>query len=511
MSLLRPSTGRSRWPRHPVIFEINTWPWLAALGDGPQSPRPFDRVPEAEWDRIAAMGVDAVWLMGVWERSPLGIEIALGDAELVASFQAVLPDLAAGDVVGSPYCIRDYEVDPRLGGRSGLAVARQALATRGVRLLLDFVPNHVAPDHPWTVEHPEYFVRGDSADLAERPEEFLSLAGHVVARGRDPYFPPWRDVAQLDTSSPALRTAMVATLLDIADQCDGVRCDMAMLPMNEVFERTWGERVGPAPPTDYWPDVIGPVRAEHPDFLFVAEAYWDMEGQLRQQGFDHCYDKGLYDRLVGQDAESIRLHLSDDVSYQEGLVRFIENHDESPAASAFERGHHEAAAIVALTQAGARLVYDGQTSGRRTHVPVFLGRRPLEEHDEELGDFYRRLLDVLRGETFRSGRWRLCDRWARSDDDAWQQLVAWCWEGADRWLIVVNLGPRFASGLVAAQWHDLGGQDWRLTDPTTGVELRRTGDDLGRGLSVGLEPWRWHIFHLRPFSPTEIVGAEEVS
>ena len=87
---------------------------------------------------------------------------------------------------------------------------------------------------------------------------------------------------------------------------------MAMLMMNDVFERTWGERAGDRPAEDYWPTVIAAVRRAHPDFLFMAEAYWDLEWALQQQGFDYCYDKRLYDRLVHEGAEAVRGHLCAD-------------------------------------------------------------------------------------------------------------------------------------------------------------------------------------------------------
>ena len=186
-------------------------------------------VPAEEWDRVTPDGVDAVWLMGVWERSPAGIDLALGTEEQMASFRAALPDFDDADVIGSAYCIRRYEVDGRFGGRKGLAAARAALADRGVRLLVDFVPNHVAPDHPWLTEHPEYFVQGTSDDLADQPASFLAVGDVVIARGRDPFFPPWPDVAQLNAFAPGLRQAAAETLIDIGEQADGVRCDMAML------------------------------------------------------------------------------------------------------------------------------------------------------------------------------------------------------------------------------------------------------------------------------------------
>ena len=116
------------------------------------------------------------------------------------------------------------------------------------------------------------------------PASFVEVGGRVLANGRDPYFPAWPDVVQLNAFDPALRSAAVETVRSIADQCDGVRCDMAMLVMNDVFARTWGARVGPAPGAEYWPTVITAVRETHPGFVFLAEAYWDLEWSLHAAG-----------------------------------------------------------------------------------------------------------------------------------------------------------------------------------------------------------------------------------
>ena len=243
-------------------------------------------------------------------------------------------------------------------------------------------------------------------------------AGTVFALGRDPFFPAWPDVLQLNAFHPGLRQAVIETLSEIAGQCDGVRCDMAMLLLNPIFERTWGTRAGPRPADDYWASVIPAIKERHPGFKFIAEAYWDLEWELQQQGFDHCYDKKLYDRMEHGDAENVRLHLLADRAYQDGMVRFIENHDEPRAAAAFPPGKARAAAVAVLTLPGARLLHEGQLEGRKVRLPVFLGRRPEERRDDNLHSFYVRLLGVVARDAFHDGEWRLCDaeRVARQPD-----------------------------------------------------------------------------------------------
>ena len=482
-------------PARPTVYELNTAVWLERLGRPRGRPLTLGEVPAEQWDSLASLPVDAVWLMGVWQRSPAGIEIALRNPDVQSGNRAALPDLRPEDVIGSPYCVRDYVVDARFGGPDALAAARQSLADRGLALILDYVPNHVAPDHPWVTAKAGCLLAGSEQELSDHPDAFLRTTGGIFANGRDPYFPPWPDVVQLNAFSPELRGAVADTLIGVGSQCDGLRCDMAMLMTNEVFTRTWGERVGPAPQADYWPELIGRVKSAHPDLLFMAEAYWDMEWTLQQQGFDLCYDKRLYDRLVHDSPDSIRGHLQADRSYQEGLIRFIENHDEPRAAATFEpaQGAGRGDRVSALE--GARLYHDGQLDGFRTHIPVFLTRGPDEHADSELHAFYARLLCAVAESGLRRGDWRLCDCGGWPDNASWQQLIALCWSsGETRNLVVVNYADQPAQARVHLPWSELAGKDWQLSDRLNGVEFIRSGDELAAdGLYVGLDPWAAHF------------------
>lgn len=496
------------WPRHPIVYEVNAWAWLGEVSARAGRAVDLGTVPDAEWDALAAWRPDAVWLMGVWERSPEGRRIALGNEELVRSFRAALPDLDLdADVVGSPYCIRRYVADARLGGPAGLARARAELARRGLRLVLDLVPNHVAPDHPWAREAPEYFVGGTPEDAARAPEAFLEVDGRAIARGRDPYFAPWPDVLQLDAFSPGYRRALADTLVEIASQCDAVRTDMAMLLVNRVFARTWAGRVGAPPEAELWREVLGEVRRRRPGFLAMAEAYWEMEWELQQLGFDLCYDKRLYDRMVAGSGEGVMQHLGAGLDYQEKLVRFVENHDEPRAAH--ELGARARAAAVAVaTLPGARLFHEGQFEGRKVRLPVFLGRRPEEPVEPGLPGFYRKLLAEAGEAVYRDGAFATCEIGGWRDNRSCRNLAAWCWklgasraEGRDddvRRLVIVNLGTERSQALVRVPWPELAERVWKLEDVLDGSRFDRSGADMaGPGLFVELEAGAWHLLAVR--------------
>jgi hypothetical protein len=487
------------WPARPVIYEINTWVWLSELSRQYKRAITLDTVPSEQWNALALPGVDAVWLMGVWERSQEGIRIANENADLQADFRRALPDYTPADNVGSAYCVHRYIADEHLGGSEGLAAARRMLAQLGLRLILDFVPNHVAPDHPWVFQHPEYFVQGTRADLVQSPNAFFEVNGTVIARGRDPYFPPWQDVAQLNAFNPNLRQAVIEILNSIAEQCDGVRCDMAMLLLNNIFERTWGKHAGELPQEEYWREILSATRSRHPNMLFIAEAYWDLEWDLQQLDFDFCYDKRLYDRLEHDNAESIRLHLTADLDYQDRLVRFIENHDEPRAAATFSPEKERAAALTIMTLPGAKLLYEGQLEGRRVRPSVFLARRPVESLDLDLQSFYYKLLMMVKESGSRVGKWQLCERTGWPDNSSYLNLVAWCWNLDEAcYLVVVNLSEFRSQAQVYLPWESLTGRTWQLTEELNGNMFERDGDQMrSTGLYVDLPAWRYHFLRFQ--------------
>jgi hypothetical protein len=488
------------WPAKPIIYEINTWVWLNTLSRLYNWPVTLENVPDRVVDDIAALGVDAVWLMGVWMRSPAAQASA---RKYAGEYKSALPDLAADDIIGSPYAVGAYQVDENLGGRHGLASFRRRLHERGMKLILDFVPNHIATDHAWVRIHPDYLVLGTPQDLRKRPDTFFSARDAtgqtiVVAHGRDPHFPGWIDTAQVNAFSPGARRALLTTLLDIASQCDGVRCDMAMLLLNEVFARTWQGYVGAPPESDFWPEIIPKVKAEYPDFLFIGEVYWDLEFKLQQQGFDYTYDKRLYDRIMDCNVAEIHNHLIAPIGFQRRMVRFIENHDEQRVLEVLGLERECAAATLVCTLPGATLLHDGQLTGRRVKLPVQIGRQPYEPAIPELEAFYRRLLQEVRSPIYQTGEWRLFDPAPAKENGTHENLLAYGWRGgeADYRLIVVNLTDEQSQAHIDLDvWPGIASHDWNLHDVLNGQTYQRQGehmDDLG--LYVDLPPNQFHIF-----------------
>jgi len=486
------------WGKNPVIYEINTWVWLEEISQRYQTPVTLANVPDSIWDELANLQIDAAWLMGVWERSPRGIAISNKNSGNLADFRKALPDFSFADNVGSPYCIRRYIADQNLGGPDGLAIARKKLADRGINLILDFVPNHVAHDHPWVEEFPDYFIRGDQNDLQNDPVTFVQIDSNIFACGKDPYYPAWQDVVQVNAFRPGLREKAIETTTRIAGLCDGVRCDMAMLMLNKVVAQTWGTRAGSAPVKDYWEELVPAVKRTNSNFIFIAESYWDLEWELMQQGFDYCYDKRLYDRLEKNERDLVRLHLTADPAYQSRLLRFIENHDEPRAAAIFSLEKEKMLALAIATLPGAKLFHEGQFEGRKIKLPVFLRRRPDEHADPCQHGFYSTLLAQIKQELFHDGQWQWFEPRGWTGNTAFQNLLSWGWSSNEaQYVVVINMSGAVATGQIPIPWDFLKGENWRLADPLSGISFDRNGDEMvNPGLYVSLPAWGTHFFRV---------------
>jgi hypothetical protein len=484
---------------YPLLYQINTRVWLTELTRALGRPATLDDIPDAELGRLAELGFDWVWFLSVWQTGPAAQQVSRSNAGWRKEFEDTLPDLREEDIAGSGFAIQNYTVHSDLGGAAALTRLRERMKKRGLKLMLDFVPNHMAPDHPWVNEHPDYFVHGADDDLANAPQNYCRVQTRngplVFAYGRDPYFAGWPDTLQLNYANPELQQAMIGELERIAGQCDGVRCDMAMLVLPDVFERTWGLKA-----ELFWPKATQHVREKSPAFTFMAEVYWDMEWTMQQQGFDYAYDKRLYDRLRDGHARPVREHFLAGLDYQNKLARFLENHDEPRAAATFSTEIQEAAAVITFLSPGLRFFHHGQFEGRRKRISPHLVRAPEEPVDRNLMQFYDRLLSVLRNPAVRTGAWQLLECVPAWDgNSSWDSFLAFAWQGADdeRLLVTVNYAPNQSQCYVRLPFTDLGNGQWRLKDLLGDATYDREGEDLSaRGLYLDEAAWKTSVFSL---------------
>jgi glycosidase len=487
-------------PRYPSLFQINTRVWLQRLSREAGKRVTLADIDDATLDGFAKQGFDWIWLLSVWQTGAAGRAVSRSNPQWRAEFPAVLPDLTENDICGSGFAITGYNVSEALGGEAALAQFRESLERRGIKLLLDFVPNHTALDHPWVRAYPDYYIEGSEEALADAPGNYLRLdtdrGPRILAYGRDPNFPGWPDTLQLNYANPELHAGRLGELIAIAGKCDGVRCDMAMLLLPEIFQRTWG--ITPEP---FWPNATTAVHAKYPDFTFMAEVYWDLEWALQQQGFAYCYDKRLYDRLRDGHVRPIRDHLLAGLDYQDKLVRFLENHDEPRAASEFSWPQHQAAAIITYFVPGLRFFYQGQSDGARVRVPTHLCRGPIEPTNPEIAAFYTRLLRVVKTGAFRDGAWSQIQpqpawpgNWT-SDD-----FIAYAWVGDTGacYIVVVNYADNQGQCRLPPRFPEFRGKPVRLIDLMGTEVYHRDGSNMiDSGLYIDHAPWHFNVFELR--------------
>ena len=361
----------------------------------------FDQITDAELAELSQLGFDAVWMMGVWR---------------ISEGARTISKISSEDFEGSPYAVPLYEINRELGGRSRFARLVKRARGAGLSVIVDFVSNHMAVDSPWITQRADLFVRSDTKARTQSTNEFfLARSGDAIAFGRDPYFSPWNDTAQLDYSNSALRTKMIEVLKHISQIADGVRCDMAMLVLRDCFRQLWYPLLPQSlfdqkMPSEFWDQAIDEIKRVSPTFTFIAEAYWDRERQLRALGFDLCYEKKLYDALVGHDLARVVERLERDSDTLRGSLYFIENHDEPRAASVFSKSDNLAAVALILSIPGSVLIHEGQMEGMHERLPV-QRIKPLtqEPPDFALREAYVHLLQITHDDVFQQGDFRLFD------------------------------------------------------------------------------------------------------
>ncbi len=428
---------------NPKIYEINFRVWIKKFSDNST----ISNIPLNYFQMLRAKGINIVWLMGVWGTCPSVIEKCCFEVGLIQNYNQALHDWKKEDIIGSPYSINQYEVNPDFGSWEDLKAFKENLNEIGLKLVLDFVPNHFSCDSILVKTNPEYFLQADEEIYKNDTHTYFISEYHpdkFFAHGRDPLFPAWSDTIQINHFNESAREYLTNTLIRLTEVCDGVRCDMAMLQLNNVFKNTWLGVINKfeiqKPKEEFWKYAISKVRNIRKDFLFIAEAYWDLEWDLQQLGFDYTYDKRLLDRLSLHDLIGVKNHLKAEIQFQLKSVRFIENHDEKRAVAKFGKQASMAAAVLMSTIPGMKLYYDGQFEGKKIKLPVQIGKEPVEKESKTIIDFYNKILEITKDKIFNEGNFRQLDAIQSSPNNFKNEnMFIFLWQLKNEYkLVVIN-------------------------------------------------------------------------
>lgn len=478
---------------NPHILEINTRAWIKRLEAEHGTKMTLSQIPDRYWTEAREMGFDAVWLMGVWKKSPKGEEIARSLDEIVGAARAADPAVTEADITASPYAVYEYEVDPELGGTEDLKKLHHKFQEMGLSLFLDFVGNHTSIDSPTVTSDPDLYINtGINTPHVHQDWFFTNENGIHIAHGRDPYFAPWTDSAQLNYFNPKTRDFMLNNLLRVADLCDGVRCDMAMLSLNKVHRDTWWEFIGGnLPQEEFWTRALEAVREKHPDFVFLAEVYWGLEWDIQQLGFDYTYDKILYDRLRFSTPQSIKAHLGAEHLFQMRSLRFTANHDEEEALKAFGREKSLAASTIIATLPGARMFHLFQLLGRPARLPIQCVR-DMFPVDKEIWHYYAHMLRVASEPSFHGGQWSLKDLRPAGDNSV-ENVLCWQWKQMNTCkVVVINYSDRPSACVLPLKGSEAA--DGKLCEELSGTVTKVSAQTRAEGVKLELKPFESKIF-----------------
>ncbi len=443
------------WMPRVVMMAKNTYVWLDQLSRRfEREVVRLDQIPDEALAELAHRGVNALWLIGLWERSPASRTIKQLRGQT--------------DAVASAYALYDYVIAGDLGGEEAYERLREAAARHGLRLASDMVPNHVGIDGRWVIEHPSWFVqvteppfpsyRFDGPELSTDPRVSVKIEDRYfddtdaavvfqrrdtatgdtrfVYHGNDGTAMPWNDTAQLDYLNAEVREAVIQTILAVARRFPIIRFDAAMTLARKHVRRLWYPEPGQggaipsrarygalddaafdaAMPHEFWREVVDRVAREAPDTLLLAEAFWMMEGFfVRTLGMHRVYNSAFMHMTKNEDGRGYRDLMKEtlvfDPQIMKRFVNFMNNPDEESARVQFGDGDkYFAVATLLATLPGLPMIGHGQFEGYREKYGMEFraprtdespDERLLARHDRELVPLLHRRAQFAEVERFR--------------------------------------------------------------------------------------------------------------
>ena len=463
---------------HPILYEISTRPWLYELSQKyGKSITKIKDIPTTEFDNLKKSGIEIVWMMGVWKLGTYGLEF-----DRKQDYSGVLPDWTKDDVIGSPYSITEYECNPDIGTNDDLVWLRKQINSRGMKLMLDFVPNHSAVDAPTASSNPKLYMRAPPGKTD--PSRYTDSG---IAYGKDPYFSPWLDVIQWNYWEAETIQFMKQNLLTVLKYADGARCDMAHLILNDVFGQTWKEELDAwsysKPSNEFWEVAIKEAKSKYPNAILLAEVYedWEIE-KLNQLGFDYCYDKALLDKLEGsaQDVNDY-IHYKGE-SFYGHVAHFVENHDENRVVYNMQGNLEKAkaAGTIAATLGGMIFFNHGQWSGLKNKLDV------------HLRNHYKKLMQIIADSAFKGPNYYFV---YNISGDKELDFIGYIREVDDaHYLVVVNYASTY--GCAEVPIYNMEGSGMKnVKEMFSGIEYSVDADIMRNvGLTVCLNGYQAQIF-----------------
>ncbi len=420
-------TPDTDWMPNVVMIAKNTFVWLYQLSKkyGREIKR-LDQIPDEELETLASFNINALWLIGVWQRSEASKKIKRlrGNSEATAS----------------AYSLFDYEIAAELGGEEAYRNLDARAKKLGIRLAADMVPNHTGIYSRWIVEHPDYFIQSknppfpnysfngenlspdpnleiriedgywDNSDAAVVFERLDKTTGEkrYIYHGNDGTSMPWNDTAQLDILKAEVREAVIRKILDVASKFSIIRFDAAMTLTKKHFARLWYPEPGKGGdipsraeysltreefnryfPKEFWREVVDRINSEMPQTLLLAEAFWLMEGYfVRTLGMHRVYNSAFMNMLMREENSKYRELIKNTLEFEPGIlkryVNFMSNPDEETAIKQFGSGDKYFGVLTMMvTLPGLPMFAHGQIEGLHEKYGMEYKRAYYDEHPNQ--------------------------------------------------------------------------------------------------------------------------------
>lgn len=425
------------WMPNVVMIAKNTSVWLDQLTKmyGVSITR-LDQIPDQELDKLAKANFNALWLIGVWERS--------------AASRKVKQFCGNPDAASSAYSLYDYDIAYELGGEEAYKNLRARCATRGIRLASDMVPNHTGIFSAWMLKNPHFFIQApatpypgytftgpdlsDDSSIQIRIEDkyytkqdaavvfqyINNYSGEVryIYHGNDGTNMPWNDTAQLNLLMPEVREALIQTIMSVARKFPIIRFDAAMTLAKKHYSRLWFPQPGQggaipsrsdyamtreqfdnAMPIEFWREVVDRMTKELPNTLLLAEAFWLMEGYfVRTLGMHRVYNSAFMHMFMKEENAKYREVIKNTVEFDPEIlkryVNFMSNPDEETAVNQFGKGDkYFGVSAMMATLPGLPMFAHGQIEGftekygmeyKRAYYNEIIDEYLVERHSREI-------------------------------------------------------------------------------------------------------------------------------